>query len=69
MTEHLRRFTRMRTLCEGALELCPAERIPWLVRMCEDDAELLGEVQDLLLRVDQDGAVADFLRGIDGGIG
>ena len=61
MAEDLRRFTQVRTLCEGALELPRTERHDWLLRMCEGDAELYAEVEDLLRRVDEGGRLAELL--------
>lgn len=46
-SERVRRFMRLRTLVEGAVEVPAAEREGWLERTCEDE-DLLREAFALL---------------------
>ena len=59
--EHVRHFARIRTLCEGALELPEEQRAGWLGRMCEGDPELIAETEGLLRRIAEGGVLADIL--------
>ncbi len=45
---HRKRWERLQKLFSKALTLPEAERSAWLARACNDDAELLGEVTELL---------------------
>jgi len=63
MAENVRRFARLRTLCEGALELPETQRTDWIGRMCEGDEELIAEVEELLRRVDEGGTLAELFNG------
>jgi len=63
MPEEVRRFARLRTLCEGALELPEDQRPGWIGRMCEGDEELIAEVEEILRRVDEGGTLAEFFNG------
>jgi hypothetical protein len=45
---HRKRWGRLQELFSKALTLPEAERSAWLARACNDDAELLGEVTELL---------------------
>jgi hypothetical protein len=63
MAENVRRFARLRTLCEGALELPEIQRTDWIGRMCEGDEELIAEVDELLRRVDEGGTLAQLFNG------
>lgn len=61
MAEPVGSFVRLRTLCEGALELPRAQRREWVERMCEGDRALADEVLDLLARVERGGPLAELL--------
>ena len=62
--EPVRRFTELRMLCEGALELPGPQRADWIARMCEGEEARVAEVRELLRRVDEGGALAELLSGI-----
>ena len=64
-SQRIRRFTRIRTLFEGALELPLAERQVWLDQMCEDEEDVRAEVEDLLRRIDRGGELTALLRGLE----
>ncbi len=66
MAENIRRFSRLRTLCEGALELPEDQRGDWIRRMCEGDSELSAEVEEILRRVDEGDVLADLINGKEG---
>jgi len=63
MAEDVRRFARLRTLCEGALELPEEQRSDWIARMCEGDEELIADVDELLRRIDEGGTLAELFNG------
>ncbi len=63
MADSIRRFTRLRTICEGALELPEVQRGDWVRHMCDGDAELFAEVQEILRRIDEGGVLANLING------
>lgn len=63
MADSIRRFARLRTICEGALELPEVQRGDWVHHMCDGDTELLAEVEEILRRIDEGGVLANLING------
>ena len=63
MADNIRRFARLRTICEGAMELSEVQRDDWVRHMCDGDTELLAEVEEILRRIDEGGVLANLING------